>query len=386
MESLFLGFHPNFFNWTNKIPRIDIILLFKTRFRRYHLTMAATLLNEIVFQPNIDIDIETSGGLHKYAAIIKDVLKFEVNSRGDLFTLGSRDSITNTIPGYRKTFFYWDCYGISLDIKYKDYFLQNSGCIVVPDLQDLDLPLNFDKSALEFRKSNWDFIKNLDNFTILAMSNFTKNSLMSHLRIPNSKIKVIGAGLNARVPSLVEVRSDIQDLVRNKKYILLMSKFWKHKNVQDLFSSIKGIDKICEDNDLFIFRIGGRDKNELESISSRRVLDLGFRSNSEVTFLLQNAKALIHPSTYEGFCMPIGEALYLNIPVSAFNIESIRELVGESYPLTELGDYHSLLNQAIKLSTDGQYKLQVMSNINSNLGKMTWENIAADIYRELIRI
>jgi glycosyltransferase involved in cell wall biosynthesis len=348
--------------------------------------MASIPLNEIVFLPNTYIDINTSGGLHKYAAIIKDLLKIEANSRGDLFTIGSKDAITNTLPGYRKNFFYWDCYGISLDIKYKDYFLHNSGCIVVPDIQDLHLPLNFDNSILELRKRNWDFIKNLDNFTILAMSNFTKNSLMNHLQIPNSRIKVIGAGVNARIPSLAEVGSDIQNLVRSKKYILLMSKFWKHKNVQDFFSSINGIDEICEDNDLFIFRIGGRAENELDSISSRRVLDLGFRSNSEVTFLLQNAKALMHPSTYEGFCMPIGEALYLNIPVSAFNIESIRDLVGESYPLTEPGDYHSLINQAIKLSTDDKYKLQVMSNINSNLGKMTWENTAADIYRELIRI
>lgn len=348
--------------------------------------MVSTPLNEIVFLPNIDIDIDTSGGLHKYAAIIKELLKFEANSRGDLFTLGSRDSITHAIPGYRKNFFYWDCYGISLKIEYKDYFSQNSGCIVVPDLQDLDLPLNFDSSTLELRKRNWDLIKNLDNFTILAMSNFTKNSLMSHLRIPDSRIKVIGAGVNARIPSLVEVGSDIQNLVRSKKYILLMSKFWKHKKVQDFFSSIKGIDKICEDNDLYIFRIGGRAENELDSISSRRVLDLGFRSNSEVTFLLQNAKALLHPSNYEGFCMPVGEALYLNIPVSAFNIESIRELVGESYPLTEPGDYNSLINQAIKLSTDDKYKLQVMSNVNNNLENMTWENTAADIYRELIRI
>jgi glycosyltransferase involved in cell wall biosynthesis len=346
--------------------------------------MASTPLNEIVFLP--DIDVNTSGGLHKYASIIKEQLKSEANYRGDLFTLGSKDSIINTLPGYRKNFFYWNCYGISLNIQFKDYFLYNSGCIVIPDLQDLDLPFYFDNETLELRKRNWDFIKILENFTVLAMSNFTKKSLMQHLQIPDSRIKVIGAGVDARIPSLIEIGSDIQNLVRSKKYILLMSKFWRHKNIKEFFSSIEDIDKICEDNDLFIFRIGGRAENELDSISSRRVLDLGFRSNSEVTFLLQNAKSLVYPSTYKGFCMPVGESLHLNTPVSAFKIESIRELVGENYPLTEPGDYKSLIGQAIKLATDDEYRSQVISNKNSNLEKMTWKNISNNIYKELIRI
>ena len=341
--------------------------------------------NEIVLVPNIELDVNVAGGLHKYSSVVSQYLRFISEDQNDLFTYGSVHSIKNTLPGYKKRFFYWDCYGLSLNSKFKDYFSKFGGCIVVPDVQDLDIPQNFDRSILELRQKNWDMLRDLSNFKVIAMSNFTRNKLVELLQIPKNRIKVIGAGLNPISTSLFDVSSDIRSLTGSRKYILLLSKFWKHKNMQDLFRSISNLDDTLEEENLYIFRVGGRNADEPFDISSRRVIDLGFRNNSEVTYLIKNAKSLIHPSEYEGFCMPVGESLYLNVPVSAFEIPAIRELVGKKYELIELRDYSSLIEHAIKLAKDGNFRQNNLLDVNPIIKNMTWESISRDIYFELVR-
>jgi len=197
------------------------------------------------------------------------------------------------------------------------------------------------------------------------------------------RIIVIGAGVDSLPYSINDVRSDLQNIVRSRKYLLIMSKYWKHKNIQN-FADLN-LDEVCERNNLYIIRIGGRTDNDSIKLSSSRVFDLGFRNNSEVNFLLKNAGALIHPSNYEGFGMPIGESLYEGVPVSAFNIPSIKELVGSKYPLVELENYSFLIENAVKLATQIDYRSKVMLEVNKDLKRMTWVNISKQIYMELIK-
>jgi glycosyltransferase involved in cell wall biosynthesis len=341
--------------------------------------------NEIVFVPDLNPDVNSSGGLHKYASIIKPHLSKIANERRDLLTHGSEHSIKNTLPGYKKRFFLWDVYGISQLNEFKNYFSKSSGCILVPDVQDLECPENFSRSVLEIRQKSWALLRDLSNFKIIAMSNFTRNKLNEFLQIPKDRISVIGAGIDPIPTSLLELGTDLLNLTDSKNYILLLSKFWKHKNVQDLFNSISNIDDILEDANLYIFRVGGRNADEPCDISSRRVIDLGFRNNSEVTYLIKNAKSLIHPSEYEGFCMPVGESLYLDVPVSAFEIPAIRELVGKKYELIELRDYSSIIVHAIKLAKDDNFRQNNLLDMSPIIKNMTWESISRDIYFELVR-
>ena len=347
--------------------------------------MSRLYRNEIVLVPDLTPDVNSSGGLHKYASIIKSHLGKIANENNDLLTLGSEHSIKNTLPGYRKRFFYWDCYGLSHHSEFNNYFSKSSGCILVPDVQDLEHPQNFSSSILEFRQKNWGLLRDLSNFRIIAMSNFTRNKLNELLQIPKDRISVIGAGVDPIPTSLLELDTGLQNLTDSKNYILLLSKFWKHKNVQNLFNSISNIDDILEDANLYIFRVGGRSADETINITSRRVIDLGFRNDFEVTHLIKNAKSLIHPSEYEGFCMPVGESLYLDVPVSAFEIPAIRELVGKQYELIELGDYSSLIEHAIKLAIDDNFRKDNLLETNPFIKNMTWELISRDIYFELVR-
>jgi len=93
-------------------------------------------LNEIIFTPHTNLDINASGGLHKYAANIAPHLKYLSDVNNTLFSFGSKNSLSEYLPGYKKRFFYWDVYSDSLQnyCAYLKSSLIYSGLFVIPDV------------------------------------------------------------------------------------------------------------------------------------------------------------------------------------------------------------------------------------------------------------
>ncbi|MBP1889140.1 glycosyltransferase involved in cell wall biosynthesis [Clostridium moniliforme] len=169
---------------------------------------------------------------------------------------------------------------------------------------------------------------------IITVSNYTKKDLVEYYKIPSEKIEVVYNGYNK--PKFVDIDKSIE-FVKNQfdvdDYILMVGINYKYKN---LHSVIKAYSDIETKSKLVI--VGnynveyGRYLKRIVSEYGldKKVIFLGYVSEEEKEMLYQASKFFIFPSLYEGFGLPVLEAMANKTPVLLSNSTSLPEVGGEA--------------------------------------------------------
>ncbi len=178
--------------------------------------------------------------------------------------------------------------------------------------------------------------KNIDKFdSIIAVSDFTKENLRGVYGIKQDKISVIHEGLpgyeqiipNENIFMSVKRKYSLPD-----KYFLFLSTIEPRKNVQrmiDAFSVFKETD-----TDGLKLVISGTSNPKIFARQKIRTCDdivfTGHVEEEDKPYLFYLAKAFIYPSIYEGFGLPLLEAMNSLTPIIASNTSSIPEICGKA--------------------------------------------------------
>lgn len=168
---------------------------------------------------------------------------------------------------------------------------------------------------------------------VVAISEQTKKDIVSFLKIPEDKIKVIYQGCNEvykQVFSEIEIENTIQKYHLPKEFILNVGTIEKRKNLLILLKSITGTDKnivvIGKKTDYFIEVWQFIVDNNLEN----QVFFLKNLTLEEMAMVYQKSKLFVYPSIFEGFGIPIIEALYSKTPVITSTGSCFAEAGGEN--------------------------------------------------------
>lgn len=140
---------------------------------------------------------------------------------------------------------------------------------------------------------------------IIAVSKSTKNDIEEILKIPSEKISVIYEGVGEQFKGVVPEKK------QSKKYILAMGGIGNRKNTDRVEQAFMQLER----NDLDLAIIG---KN------------LGFVPENELPNLYANAEMFVYPSLYEGFGLPVLEAMSVGCPVVTSNQGSLPEVGGKA--------------------------------------------------------
>lgn len=126
--------------------------------------------------------------------------------------------------------------------------------------------------------------------------------------------------------------------VRPRRYLLYPANFWKHKNHETLIRAYRLFLDAHPASDLKLVCCGWPGERGAaistevaEAGLEGRVLLPGYVNDDDVTALLTECKALIFPSLYEGFGMPVLEAMQAGRPVLASNTTSLPEVGGDAF-------------------------------------------------------
>ena len=171
--------------------------------------------------------------------------------------------------------------------------------------------------------------------SIIAVSEETKRDLIEMYRVPEQKITVIYQSADVR---FYDKRSEEQlaavarkyDLPQ--KYILNVGSFFPRKNqltLIDAFDLIKN--KIAED--LVLVGNSGNMLSEIQKVITDKKLENRVHivtdiSNDDVPAVYQSASVFVFPSLFEGFGVPVVEALFSGTPVIASKGGAIAEAAG----------------------------------------------------------
>src|SRR4030042_3395242 len=194
---------------------------------------------------------------------------------------------------------------------------------------------------------------------IIAVSQNTKDDLIKLFRVKKDKVEVIHEGVEDYNNLKIDETKIEEKFKIKEPYFLFIGSLEPRKNLVRLIEAYAEFLKENE-NKKFKLVLAGKRGWKFEPIFSTierlglsgNVIYLGYISLEEKIYLLKNAWALVYPSLYEGFGLPIIEAMNLGVPVITSNIASIPELVIDNALLVEPYDIDSIKLALVKMAND----------------------------------
>lgn len=209
---------------------------------------------------------------------------------------------------------------------------------------------------------------------ILAISENTKRDLVNYYNIPDSKVFVTHLSSN----EFDLIAADKYTIDIPSRYILFVGTRDFYKNFTFFVESIKNL---LIQNDLYLVCAGGGTFN-VDEINLFKKLHLSSRikfyqvNNLSLPKLYMNALVFAFPSLYEGFGIPVLEAMYCNCPVAVSNVSSLPEVGGGACAYFNPNDSESIANSIAKIILDSDYRDGLIKSGQSQIKNFSWNSTA----------
>lgn len=236
---------------------------------------------------------------------------------------------------------------------------------------------------------------------VIAISQQTKDDIISFYNIPADKIDICYQSCN---PSFaVQVSEDEKQQVKQlyslpNQYFLYVGSIIERKNLLNIckaYNELKGRLNIP----LVVIGDGGKYKQEVVEYCkvhglSQQVIFLsenpaakGFRFTSAADFpaIYQQALAVIYPSIFEGFGIPVLEALWSKVPVITSNISCLPETGGDAALYVDPYNASDIANAIMQVASDASMREQMIVKGWQHAQKFTPEACAANVMQVYLR-
>ncbi len=230
---------------------------------------------------------------------------------------------------------------------------------------------------------------------VLADSQATRQDLIDLYGTPPDKISVLYGGVDARFAP-VEDR-DIVQIVRARygigegSFILSVGTVQPRKNYVRLVEALHRLDR----PDLRLVIVGGKGwlddplYRRIEALKmEKQVRLLGFVRDEDLPTLYSTAEVFAFPSLYEGFGLPLLEAMACGVPVVASRTSSLPEVVGEAGLLVDPHDVDGLADALTHVLSDTELRQKLIALGHRRARQFTWERAAGQLraqYAALVR-
>ena len=232
---------------------------------------------------------------------------------------------------------------------------------------------------------------------ILTDSGFGKDEIVSHLKIAQEKISVTYAAPKVRQPN---VQSDSQWLLIRqrlgiqKPYILAFSSLAPHKNISRLLEAfaILRTQKNFQGQMVIVghLPVRGPALNDLIhklELGANELIITGYLPDNEVTELLSHAALFVFPSLYEGFGLPVVEAMAAGVPVVCSSHSSLPEIAGDAAIFFDPLNTQEIVDVIMRIFDDEVSKQQLRERGWQNLQRFSWLKTARgtlDVYERVM--
>jgi glycosyltransferase involved in cell wall biosynthesis len=234
--------------------------------------------------------------------------------------------------------------------------------------------------------------------TIISISHFTKKTLIEKYGIPGEKIFPVHLGVNP-IFYAGQSSENLKDARRKyglpEDFIIYPAFTWPHKNHIKLFESMLILRrKYLRDTKLVLT---GNPRNNQDNIMrflddhnlKDRVIFLGFVPTEDLPAIYGNAALMAYPSLFEGFGLPVVEAMAAGCPVACSNTTSLPELVGDAAETFDPTDAEDISDAIYVLMNDPEKRSINIQKAKERAAKFSWYNTAVktiQVYKETYRL
>lgn len=230
---------------------------------------------------------------------------------------------------------------------------------------------------------------------IIAISEYTKQRLLHFFPfVDENKVEVVYCGNR---DTLLKEKDDVKLIekfgLKGEEYFLSVGTIEPRKNYGTLLKAYKVYKEKtkCAKKLCIAGGYGWMQENFKNDILELGLADdvivTGYVSDTELSNLYRHCFAFVYPTWYEGFGLPVLEAMNFGRPVIASNVTSIPEITGDTAILVEPKDYEEISNSFLRIeeSRDVYQKLSTMGIKKAK--QFTWTKTAESIkriYMELV--
>jgi len=224
---------------------------------------------------------------------------------------------------------------------------------------------------------------------IIADSHKTKTDLLDFYRIDEEKIRVVHLGVALREGAKKKEVTPVGGKKIQEKTILFVSNMKPVKNVETL---LKAFGMIADRIPHKLVLVGMRPKYDApyqvikDSKIEDRVVFTGHISDDELADLYRGSDMFVLPSTYEGFGLPVLEAMGYGVPVLSSNAASLPEVVGDAGLLFDPLDFEVLAQKMLKVAESDSLRTQLVAKGFERVKQFSWQKTAQEtlaVYREV---
>ncbi len=261
------------------------------------------------------------------------------------------------------------------------------------DLSFLHFPQYFQRKDLwKLTNATMFIAKNASH--IITISNSSKQDIIKTYGVDKGKVTVAYPGYSEELFYIDKNQTKI-DSIKSKyniegEYVIFVGTIQPRKNLIKLISVFSKIDN------LKLVIVGkttglGRQAWMFEDILKRprqlgiedKVIFTGFIPDNEINILLNGASAFILPSLWEGFGMPVLDAMAVGCPVIVSNISSLPEVVGNAGLLVDPNSENQI-EQAIRtITTDKKLAAKKAKACLVQAQKFSWQKMAKTVLKVL---
>jgi len=232
---------------------------------------------------------------------------------------------------------------------------------------------------------------------IIVDSRFVKGEVVSHFGVDPAKVHAIhlGVGKNYAPRPPEELDPVLASLgLSAKKYILAVGTLEPRKNLIQAIDAYAGLpEAVRKSTPLVIAGMKGWLAGELQARINKyedrgEVRWLGYVPAEILPMLYSGARMLVYPSLYEGFGLPVLEAMASGIPVITSNQASLPEVAGDAGIMVEPRDGDALREAMLRLIED-EAEVRRRSELGlAQAAKFTWRACAGNtlaVYRKALQ-
>ena len=182
------------------------------------------------------------------------------------------------------------------------------------------------------------------------------------------------------------------NIPEDKKYIFSLCSVEPRKN---LIFAVKNFIKFIKKNNIddFVFVLGGgqvkqfqpkleKELSDLKEFQDK-ILKIGYVADEDLAALYSGAEMFVYPSIYEGFGMPVLEAMQCGAPVITSNVSSLPEVIGDAGIQIDPYKNEELIAAYEKMYFDRNFREQCIQKSLERAKEFSWEKCVSIITEEI---
>lgn len=254
--------------------------------------------------------------------------------------------------------------------------------VSIMDLSFLYFPELFRKEDL-YQLVNWTRYSVKKAAAVITISESSKNDIIKEYKIPAEKIHVVYLGIKESAETKTQKMEELSKKygVKNR-FVLFVGTLQPRKNITKLIESLS----LIKDKNVDLVVIGKKGWLYEDILAapekygvSDRVKFLDFVPDEDLTSFYKHAECYVLPSLYEGFGLPVLEAMKYGCPVLTSNISSLPEAGGDAALYFDPKNAEDIAKSIDKVLKDKNLRSDMIKKGYAQVKKFSWDKSAEEV-------